>query len=125
MYVNVESLNRKSIPLTGIQALQLVSNKVPLQLASSKDKIYWTESGPLVSDKLVSGGKQSKKLPMPKIDTSLKVSVVRDLPKVKLSPIESTVPASTSTLQGIENSKKFIIPLLVVLGLIIVYSRLH
>ena len=99
-----------------------------------KAGVYWTSSGPTYTTsklmKVIKTGKQSEKVPPPKVKFRPDVYVVRDLPKVKLPPVPGVQAAAktppknkiplTKSMEGLaDTSARNILPALV-LGLVLI-----
>ena len=72
-----------------------------------KGRVYWTQSGPQFSQKVIKNGKTAEKVQPPVINLRPNVRVIRDLPVLKsLAPIETSAPAKpAAALQGFGEAK--------------------
>lgn len=112
-------------------------SRQPPKTKAKKGGVYWTGSGPQYSIKKIKAGKKAEKVPAPKIKFRPNVEIVRDLPKLDLTPIveqkappkvppkasPKLLPKAKSVLKemaGFSDSKKGGYLPLLVLGLLII-----
>ena len=104
-------------------------SRQPPKTKAKKGGVYWTGSGPQYSRKKIKAGKKAEKVPAPKIKFRPNVEIVRDLPKIELSPIpEQKAPPKVppkakptpKEMGGFSESKKGGLLPLLVLGLLII-----
>jgi hypothetical protein len=99
--VNPEDyIPKKRKKLEPDEALAFVRREEAQKKSSRKKTeggVYWTGSGPEFSRRELKGAKKAEKVPMPKKVFRPKVKIVRDLPKVKLPPVQKS-PSSTPPL---------------------------
>jgi len=109
------------------------AGRKPPKKKAKKGSVYWTASGPQYSRKKIKGGKKAEKVLAPKIKFRPNIEIVRDLPKIEVTPIpgqqtppkaspkaKPTPKAKPKILEGFSEFKKGGLLPLLVLGLLIV-----